>query len=358
LNTARIERYFRELWEGKRRAPADRLLVALLTPFSFVYALVLRLRSLFYRTGIFRSRSLGKPVISVGNLSVGGTGKTPTAMLLARLLLARGKRVALLSRGFGGPDDDLVRVVSDGWGHLLSPPEVADEPFLIARSVPGLIVVTGRDRYRAGLHAIEKYQPDVFVLDDGFQHQRLCRDLNILLLDAENPFGNGHTLPAGLLREPVSALRRADLIVRTRCRRSEEYPPLRGIPTCRTSHRLAGTVPFEGGAKAPFSLLQGRNGIAFAGIAEPESFFAALRAEGLTLAATLAFGDHCRYDGGEEEAILRVLEKSGADYLITTEKDAVKLVSRSGFAVDRYAALLEIELLDPGVLEKAIEKLL
>lgn len=358
MKTAWLERYFRELWEGKRRTPADRLLLALLVPLSLGYALVLRIRALLYRTGGLPSFSLGKPVISVGNLSVGGTGKTPTAILLARLLLARGKRVALLSRGFGGPEEDRVRVVSDGRCILLAPPEAADEPFLIARSVPGLIVMTGRDRYRAGLHALEKFHPDVFILDDGFQHQRLRRDLNIILLDARNPFGNGHTLPAGLLREPVSALRRADLVVRTRCEKSREYPPVRGIPTCRSYHRLAGIAPFDGGPPAPFSLLAGRKGVAFAGIGDPSSFFTALRREGLTLAATLAFRDHCRYDGGEVGEILLELDKTGADYLITTEKDAVKLAPYGGLGVDRYAALLEIEIADQEVLEKAIEKLL
>lgn len=358
MNISRLERYFRELWEGKRQAPADRLLVAALLPASLVYALVLRTRAFLYRSGLFRSASLEGPVISVGNLSVGGTGKTPTAILLARLLLARGKRVALLSRGFGGPGDDRVRVVSDGESVLLAPPGAADEPCLIARSVPGLIVVTGRDRHRAGLHVLEKYRPDLFILDDGFQHQRLRRDLDIVLVDAHNPFGNGFTLPAGLLREPVSALRRAGLVIRTRCDGSEENHQLRGIPTCRSSHRLVGVVPFEGGETSPFSHLAGRRGIAFAGIGDPKSFFAALRDRGLTIASTLVFRDHCRYDDGETGEIVQELERTGADYLITTEKDAVKLDSFVRPGVDRYAARLEIEILDPEILEKAIEKLL
>jgi tetraacyldisaccharide 4'-kinase len=353
-----FERYFRELWEGKRRGPADRLLLAALVPLSVPYTLVLHVRALFYKVGILRSVSLGKPVISVGNISVGGTGKTPVTILLARILLARGKRVAVLSRGFGGPGPGEVRVVSDGRGTLLSPPDAADEPCLIARSVPGLIVLTGRDRCRAGLIALERFQPDIFILDDGFQHLRLRRDLNILLLDAENPFGNGRTLPAGLMREPASAIGRADLVLRTRCDASREYAPLPGIPSCRSSHRLAGIVPFEGGSPAPFSLLAGKQGIAFAGIAEPAPFFAALRQAGLALAATLAFRDHCRYDGAEVAAILRELRETGAHYLITTEKDAVKLAAHGGLPVDRYAAVLEIVILDPAVLETEIEKLL
>jgi len=355
---ATFERYFRELWEGKRRGPADRLLLALLIPFSIPYSLILRVRAFFYRVGVFRSASLGKPVISVGNLSVGGTGKTPVTILLARLLLARGKRVAVLSRGFGGPGEGEVRVVADGSGILLSPPDAADEPFLIARSVPGLIVLTGRDRHRAGLCALERFHPDIFILDDGFQHLRLRRDLNILLLDAGSPLGNGRTLPAGLMREPASALRRADLVIHTRCDSSKEYARVADIPSCRSSHRLTGIVPFEGGSSLPFGVLAGRKGVAFAGIGEPDSFFAALRGEGLDLAATLAFRDHCSYDGPEVEAILRALKDTGAHYLITTEKDAVKLASPGRLCVDRFAAVLEIEMLDPEVLEQELEKLL
>lgn len=323
-----------------------------------VYALVLRARALLYQAGVLPSFSLGKPVIAVGNLSVGGTGKTPVAILLARLLLARGKRVALLSRGFGGPEDGRVRVVSDGRRVLLAPPEAADEPVLIARSVPGLVVVTGRDRCRAGLHALEQFHPDVFIMDDGFQHLRLRRDLNILLLDARTPFGNGHTLPAGLLREPPSAAKRADLVILTRAETTSDCPSIPGIPCCRSSHRLTGIVPLEGGSSASFALLAGRKGIAFAGIGDPSSFFAALRKQGLAIVSSLAFRDHCRYQEGEVEEILGELRTTGADYLITTEKDAVKLAERGGFAVDCYAALLEIEILDPGVLEKSIEKLL
>lgn len=251
-----------------------------------------------------------------------------------------------------------MRVVSDGSDILLSPTEAADEPYLIARSVPGLIVLTGSDRCRAGLFALENFHPDIFILDDGFQHLRLRRDLNILLLDASNPFGNGHTLPAGLMREPASAIGRADLIIHTRCDGSKEFTQDFGIPSCRSSHRLTGIVPFEGGPHSPFSLLAGRKGIAFAGIGEPGSFFDALRGEGVEIAATLVFRDHCRYDCGETETILRVLDETGAEFLVTTEKDAVKLASHGELTVDKYAAILEIEICDQAVLETEIEKLL
>jgi tetraacyldisaccharide 4'-kinase len=351
------EKYIREVWEGKRAGLFDTLLVLLLTPFSAVYSLVMRVREILYRTGILRCHALPKPVISVGNISVGGTGKTPMVILLARLLLDRGKRVAVLSRGYGGDGAGAVRVVSDGTSILLSPEEAGDEPFLMARSVPGLIVVTGADRHRAGLEACERFQPDILLLDDGFQHLRLRRDLNILLLDCRRPFGNGRTLPAGLLREPRSATRRADLVVYTRCG-GESPPSFPGIPTIRSSHCLRGIVVLGGDAVTPFSALRGRRGVAFAGIADPDSFFASLKGEGLELTATVPFPDHCRYDRGTCDTLREVLKETGGEYLITTEKDAVKLTSFSESTGEVYAAVLALELDDLRILEREVQKLL
>jgi tetraacyldisaccharide 4'-kinase len=352
------DRYFRELWEGKRRTAGDKFLVALLIPCAMLYSLVLRLRGFLYGRGVFRSQCLETPVISIGNLSVGGTGKTPMTVLIARLLISRGKRVAVLSRGYGSSGGAAVRIVSDGSRILLPSAEAGDEPVLLARSVPGLIVVTGPDRYQAGLEAIERFHPDIFLLDDGFQHLRLKRDLDILLLDAESPFGNGWTLPAGLLREPVSAVRRADVVVYTRADRRKSCPLIPGIPVCRMSHRLTGVVPLSGGMLSPFSDFAGKKGVACAGIADPDSFFAELLREGLELSATLSFSDHCRYDGTERAEIRKTLKETGADYLIATEKDAVKLALLLDMSLDAYAAVLDLEIIDPGVLETEIEKLL
>lgn len=352
------DRYFRELWEGKRRGWVDKLIVALLVPFALVYSVVMRIRGYLYCRGIMTSSTLGVPVISVGNLSVGGTGKTPLTVLIARLLLARGKRVVVLSRGYGGAGGSAVRIVSDGARILLPVTEAGDEPVLLARSVPGLIVVTCADRYRGGLEALKRFRPDIFLLDDGFQHLRLQRDLNILLLDAARPFGNGWTLPAGLLREPLSAVRRADLIVYTRADEAKACSAPADIPVCRSSHRLSGVVSLRGGERTSFSIFDGKKCVACAGIADPGAFFDALAREGLDIAATLAFQDHSRYDRTERAEIRRAMTETGADFLITTEKDAVKLAVFPDFSVIAYAAVLTLEIIDSGVLEAEIEKLL
>jgi len=353
-----FDRYFRELWEGKRHGLGDKLVVAFLLPGAFVYSLVLRIRGFLYRRGILPSFSLGVPVISVGNLSVGGTGKTPMSVLIARQLIARGKRVAILSRGYGGAGGREVRIVSDGSRILLPVSEAGDEPVLLARSVPGLIVITGSDRYRAGLEALKRFQPDIFLLDDGYQHLRLQRDLNILLLDAARPFGNGWTLPSGLLREPRSAVCRADLVIYTRSDRTMVCPEIPGIPTCRSAHHLSGVISLFGGTLSSFSIFVGKKGVACAGIADPGTFFAALIREGLDLAATLAFQDHCRYDQSVRAEISRAMKETEADYLITTEKDAVKLASYKDISAEAYAAVLGLEIIDSEILAAEIEKLL
>jgi tetraacyldisaccharide 4'-kinase len=353
----RGEEYFRQLWDGKRECAVDRLFMALLTLPSLAYSLALRLRGSAYEAGLLPSFKLPRPVVAVGNLAVGGTGKTPMVAYLARWFMDRGKRVTVLSRGYGGSLHGKIAIVADGDTIQLTPAEAGDEPYLLARTVPGLSVVIGADRYGAGLLALERLAPDILILDDGFQHLRLRRDLNLLLLDCAKPFGNGWTLPAGTLREPQTAIERADLVVFTRC--NERKPPqVTGKPCCSASHRLTGFLPLAGGEPLPFSALKGLRGVAFAGIAQPASFFESLQGEGLELAAIQAFPDHCNYSGEEIETLCKVKEASRADYLITTEKDAVKLVS-SGERLGRvYAAGLEMRLADARPLTSALEKLL
>lgn len=353
----RGEEYFRQLWDGKRAGSADRIFMALLTPLSLVYGLILRLRALAYAAGLLRSFRLPKPVIAVGNLTLGGTGKTPMVAYLARWLMERGKRVVVLSRGYGGSLEGEVRIVADGCTILLPPGEAGDEPYLLASSVPGLLLVIGADRYRAGLLALERLEPDIFILDDGFQHLRLRRDLNLLLLDCAKPFGSGRTLPAGRLREPVTAVERADLVIYTRCNDGKPSP-VTGKPSCAAFHRLTGALPLAGGEPLPFHALKLLRGVAFAGIADPAAFFQSLEREGVSPVATLAFPDHCRYGEHEIAALCRLKEASGADFMITTGKDAVKLSPYPERLGTVYVAGLELWFADPRPLETALEKLL
>lgn len=356
---ANYEHYFRDLVEGKREKPLDRLLLGSLKALSLFYALALRLRAVAYGTGLLPSRRLPRPVISVGNLTVGGTGKTPMVTWLARYLMGKGKRVAVLSRGYGGSAHGEIQVVSDGESILLSAEEAGDEPVLLAKSVPGLMVVIGVDRYKAGMYALGKLNPDIFILDDGFQHIRLQRDLNILLLDSRRPFGNGFTLPGGLLREPVAAASRADVVIATRCTDGMSLVnPVPGKPFLMAAHTLEGMVPLEGGALAPFSRLKGVRVMAFSGIADPASFFDALEKDGVPLVSTLAFPDHSVYGDEELAAICKLRDTSNIAILVTTGKDAVKLAHAKDRLGPCVVASLRLNFADAQPLEQAMEKLL
>lgn len=357
---ASYQKYWRGLASGSRTGPADRIFLLLLTPLACLYSLAQRLRAGLYRSGVLKTLPLPRPVVSVGNITVGGTGKTPVTAYIARFLLAQGYRVAVLSRGYGGSLEGQTCVVSDGATIMLGAAECGDEPYLLASTVPGLMVVIGTDRYSAGQLAMRQLSPDIFLLDDGFQHLRLHRDLNILLLDFSRPFGNNLTLPAGILREPSSAARRANLIIYTRAPESASIPAGSGNITATAScHTLADLLPLSGGAPVPFSSCLGRKVLAFAGIADPDSFFAGLRARGLHLVQTINFPDHVVYSRERCDEIAAAMRGSGADFLVTTEKDGVKLKGLSGEDARRtLLARLELTLENPAELKDMLINLL
>ena len=352
--------YWRELANGTRTDIVDQMLPLLLAPLGWVYSLIQQLRATLYRIGILKTHRLPRPVISIGNITVGGTGKTPMTAYIARLLLGQGYKVAVLSRGYGGSLEGQTVVCSDGTTVMLGPLECGDEPYLLASTIPGLMVVIGTDRYAAGQLAMQQLSPNVFLLDDGFQHLQLWRDLNILLLDYSRPFGNGWTLPAGLLREPAAATRRADLIIQTRCPDDAAVTAfISGKPAFAASHRLVDALPLLGGKQVPLAELRDRKFLAFAGIAQPESFFSGLRDSGINVVRTLPFPDHAGYDHESLAEIRAALQSSGAEYAITTEKDGVKLkLLPADIAAVTYLARLDIEIEKPANLLALIRNLL
>lgn len=312
------------------------------------YGLLLWLRAIMYQYSLFKSHSLPCPVISIGNLTVGGTGKTPVTAWIARLLIQQGKRVAVLSRGYGGQLQGRPTVVSDGQNILCTAKEAGDEPYLLASSVPGLMVVVGADRYQAGLLALEKLKPAVILLDDGFQHIRLKRDLNILLLDAAKPFGNGFTLPLGLLREPTRAMKRADFVIYTRHRPDLQVADP-GLPYCCTRHQLTSFRRLDNGTELSCDTLKQARIAAFAGIARPQDFFDGLQQLGLTVTTTLALPDHAQYNSAQLAELEELVQASSPDWLVTTEKDGVKLAGLQLAWKDRLlTARLELQMLDNG----------
>lgn len=357
--SASLVTYWRTMASGAECSTGARLLALSLAPLAACYALVQRIRAALYRCGVFSSRRLPRPVISVGNLTVGGTGKTPVTAYIAGHLMAQGYRVAVLSRGYGGSLAGRTAVVSDGSQLLLSARECGDEPYLLATTIAGLAVVVGSDRYAAGQLAMERLNPDLFLLDDGFQHLRLERDLNIVLLDCCRPFGNGWTLPAGLLREPASALRRADLAIFTRCPETTPDLPSLPIPACRARHIISHAVPLSGGPEIAFEQLHGKRILAFAGIAEPDHFFDGLRGLGLSVVATLALPDHSAYAPDDVRRIAAAMTAGAAEIAVATEKDGVKLLGLPADVADRILlARLALHIDTPATLLDPLSKLL
>lgn len=305
-----------------------------LAALSLAYGAIQRLRSDLYLRGAFKARRLPCRVISVGNLVSGGTGKTPLVELLASVLRDQGVRVAILSRGYRGTAHQPVNVVSDGEAVRLGPAEAGDEPYLLARNLPGVPVVVGADRYRIGLYACERFGAEVVLLDDGYQHLSLARDLNLLLLDAARPFGNGWVLPRGLLREPLGALSRAQAVLLTRCRQpfhpslyAQQARLMLGIPIFRSCHVGDGLLDLREGRQRALGLLQGKNVVAFCGLANPASFREIIEKLGGRIVRFLPFLDHHRYRPRELQEIGDLCRSLGADLALTTEKDSVKLVA-------------------------------
>ena len=351
--------YWRRVAAGTRPGLSGRLPVLALSPLALVYSCIQSIRGTLYAKRILTAKSLPRPVISVGNITVGGTGKTPATAYIARLLISSGLKVAVLSRGYGGSMEGETAIVADGRTIRLDAGQCGDEPYLLAATVPGLMVVIGADRYSAGMLAMERLSPDIFLLDDGFQHLRLRRDLNILLVDWARPFGNGRTLPAGLLREPLSAVERADLVVYTRCPQGSSPAPLAGKPACCARHRLCDAVPLSGGPAVSFDSLRGRKVLAFAGIGEPVFFFEELSNLGLNVVHTVQLPDHAAYTPSQLAGLSEAFLACGADCAVTTEKDGVKLRCLAPEFADRIMlARLELVVDDPTLMKGLLSNLL
>jgi tetraacyldisaccharide 4'-kinase len=311
------ERFHVRLVRGELRGILPSLLRLLLAPPSWLFAGAAQGRSLLYQLGIFTRHRVPCPVVSVGNLSVGGTGKTPMVEWVVRELTLMGYRPAILSRGYGASGD-----------------EVPDELAVLAENLPDVRLVRDPDRVRGALTAIERHRADSVVLDDGFQHHRIDREIDLVTVDATNPFGGGHCLPRGMLREPLRALRRAEAVVLTRSdqverRRAERILGKLGRSAPRAVlatavHEPRSLRPLGGGGELPARWLQGRKVMAVSGIGNPGAFERTLLALGANLVERARFVDHQRYDGRLLEELGRAGSAAGAEAVVTTQKDAVK----------------------------------
>jgi tetraacyldisaccharide 4'-kinase len=277
-------------------------------------------------------------VVSVGNLTLGGTGKTPAVEMVARWLADEGRRVAIVSRGYGRRPAAPVELVSDGGTPRLSAERAGDEPLLLARRLPGVAVVVGADRLEAGRWTVSNLRPDVVLLDDGFQQRRLLKDVEIVCLDARAPWGPGGLFPRGTLREPPSALARAHLVIVTRADAGrnlagliEEIRQYAGHAQCLLAdYAVEDLEDLASGTREPAAALRSRSVLAFAGIAAPERFGETLAACGAIVRDIVAFPDHHGYEAHDLDAVMLRARALGAGLVVTTEKDAVRLVGVVG----------------------------
>jgi tetraacyldisaccharide 4'-kinase len=369
-----LELYTIDVIYGRRAGAGPAIYGAFLQALSWLFNAVVQTRLWLYRHRVlfWRDEPLGCLVVVVGNLTVGGTGKTPVVEKFAKALRDRGRKVAILSRGykskappfwkkwwwsFTHAEEPAPRVVSDGQRVLLDSLEAGDEPYMLARNLPGVIVLVDKNRVKAGAYAIKKFGCDTLVLDDGFQYLPLKGRLNLLLVDKTNPFGNGHMLPRGILREPIKHLKRASYVFLTKSnghrdpeleRLIAEHNP--GVDLIECAHRPQylqrfGVPTDAPGAREPLAFLKGKRVFAFSGIATPESFEKFLRDLGALLVGRERFLDHYRFENEDLAELFAMAQRERADCLVTTEKDAVRISENLAQSLPLFYLRLEIEIM-------------
>ncbi len=350
----RLIRYLESVISGQRRGFFPAMLRAGLLQISRICSVIMRLRRWFYTRGILRSKCLPCRVISVGNVVVGGSGKTPAVVTIARMLEEHTNSIAVLSRGYRSKTRGAT-VVSDGRNILLNWAEAGDEPYMLSRSLPGIPVLIGKDRYQTGTMAIHEWGCRIVILDDGFQYLKLARDIDIITVDATRPFGFDHILPRGYLREPLSTLRRADLILLTRvdqcenpdsvCARLTRIAP--SVPVFQTIHKPRFLCSLDTCQRMGLEVIRDKNVLAVCGIANPRSFAETLRSLKPTEVTLLSFPDHHTYPPSSMASIRQRAAELAVDFIVATEKDAPKLRPVAGYEV--LSLVMELELVGETV---------
>ncbi|HOP75412.1 MAG TPA: tetraacyldisaccharide 4'-kinase [Bacillota bacterium] len=330
MKQAGLKEYLYEVVTGKRQGWTIVPVLFFLYILTFVYRALSGLHRL-----LAKKSHLPVPVISIGNIVAGGTGKTPTTVALARILTEKGKHPAILTRGYGGSMQEQGIIFTDRELSGLSPEFTGDEPYLMAQLLPGIPIVVGRDRVAMAYRALEEYPDiDLFLLDDGFQYWKLERDLDIVLIDALNPFDNGYVIPRGLLREPLTALKRADVIILTRWNQVTEESNRQLITKICCYNSKAPVIRAETDNSTFIPLFSDGETIAFTkakpvavvtAIGNPEQFKRAVAEAGVSVAFYQTFPDHHFWSDEEIQVLIEQLHQHNLQLLVTTAKDGVKL---------------------------------
>ena len=367
---------------GRRKGLGAALLGAFLLVLSKIFEVLVRLRLWLYRHRLFRDTPLGCKVVVVGNLTVGGTGKTPVVLKMAQVLASRGRKVAILSRGYKGASDSMAKrfwrwltqgsrpdpvVVSDGKTILVGPDEAGDEPYMLACNLlkEGVVVIVDRNRVEGGRFALRRFGVDTILLDDGLQYLPLRGQINLLLVDSRDPFGNGCLLPRGILREPVANLSRASYVFVTKSSGPpsaeltaliRKHNPQAEIISC--AHQAVELMEVDGPGRYPMESLKGRRVACFSGIATPERFEETLLAQGAVLVARRRFLDHHAFNDEDLDEVLDQALRAKAEMIITTEKDAVRLQGRFRPPVPLAFVRLDVQILgDAEGFNTAVERI-
>ncbi|MBN1594013.1 MAG: tetraacyldisaccharide 4'-kinase, partial [Candidatus Coatesbacteria bacterium] len=338
---------------------------------------IVSIRNALYDRGVLKTYRAKCPIICVGNITTGGSGKTPAVIMLCELLRSMGKRVVIISRGYGRATRGL-RILDpearEGIDASKAHRTFGDEAILLANRLREVPIVLSEDRVEAAKAAFDKFRPDCLVMDDGFGHRRLARDLDILLFDARHPFANGRLLPCGMLREPLWAIARAEatIITRTECCSEDEILATEnavrersdGIAVLHSTHTISSLSRLSDRQEFPPSMLKRRKVLAFCGIAKPESFFSTLSSLDAVVDG-IRFADHHTYTASDLSDLLSRLASGGYDFLITTEKDATKLVglrpeqAEKVFILSVSLSLDSVEAIEAlkGILEHSLSSL-
>ena len=325
------------------------LLKGLLFILSWGYRGVVQSRNFLYKNGVFKTRKLPCRVISIGNLCVGGTGKTPMTLYATQLLKDMGCNICVISRGYRGIAEEKGGVVTDGKQIFMDVDQAGDEPFMMAGLLKDIPVIVGKDRYKAGVVAVNRFNADMVVLDDGFQHRKLFRDADLVLLDYEKPFGNTKLLPRGRLREPVSALNRGHGLIFTRSGKQNREERKRHLSReglhldnrCFFAHHepfisnwsADGAPNSKAGHFKGLGDLRKKAVFAFSGIADNQKFLETLNLHCDTVVGFMGFPDHHVYRAKDFDDIIRAAKKQKADIILTTQKDGVKIPGRMKWPV-------------------------
>lgn len=353
-----IKRKIQEIMIGRRES-GSLFLELFLFSISIGYGLIVWLRGAIYKKGLLQSKRLPCPVISIGNLTIGGSGKTPMTIYVAELIQGLGYSVAIISRGYKGQAEKIGGVVCDGRRICMGPDTAGDEPFMVAQRLRTVPVIVGKNRFKAGRLAIQEFKPDVLLLDDAFQHLKLHRDLDLVLLDSNKPLGNTYLFPRGTLRETPSALSRGDAVILTRSDigRTPSLDQIKKhVPRTPIFH--SAHIPYiykivtgnsaqsedssTGSSEYDFGAFKNKRVFAFSGIASNDDFRRTIESFQCKLENFSEFSDHHQYSERELDKIIRSAIDVSAEFIFTTEKDYVRIAHKIKWPMDLVIIGIEI----------------